>query len=193
MRLLEPTREHAIFRHPIENAIGAHNGGVLRPRQNQNPHQHHEGVEEQLKALRPGQIHRDATDQVGKVIRTDLVRNNHHCEERDQRGKQQAVNKNYQPGLLEVLELGMLDFTIDLRQSFFAAHRQYGMPEPHEQNDPGNVPEPGSIQPSQRFLVQRNHPGMKRIRRQHNGGAQNRNGAPDQQNHHHHRGDHHDL
>ena len=155
-------------------------------------------MEEQLQAFGPGQVHGDAADKVGEVIGPDIVGNDHHREERDQRGKQQAVDKNHQPGLLQVLQLGMFDLAIDLGQSFFAAHGQHGVPEADEEDNPGEnaerqMPEPRCIQPAQRFFVQRHHARVQRVRRQLDGSAQNRDGAPDQQNHHHHRGDRHDL
>ena len=88
----------------------------------------------------------------------------------------------------------MFDLAIDLGQSFFAAHGQHGVAEADEEDDPGNVAEPGSVEPAQRFLVQRDYAGVQRVWRQLDGGsAQNRDGAPDEQNHHHHRGDRHDL
>ncbi len=87
----------------------------------------------------------------------------------------------------------MFDFAVDLRQSFFAAHGEHGVAEADEKDDPGDVAEPGSVKPAQRFFIQRNYAGMQRVRRQLDGRAQNRDGAPDEQYHHHHRGDGHDL
>jgi hypothetical protein len=55
VRLLEPTGEHAVFRHAIQNAIGAHDGSILRARQDEHAHQNHEAVKEQLQTLRSGQ------------------------------------------------------------------------------------------------------------------------------------------
>ena len=142
VRLLEPTGEHAVFRHAIQNAIRTHDGSVLRARQNQHAHQHHEAVKQQLQARRSGQVHGDAADEVGEIIRANLVGDDHHREERNQRGEQQAVDENHQPGLLQVLQLGMFDLAVDLGQRFFAAHGQHGVPEADEEDDPGDVAEP---------------------------------------------------
>src|SRR5580693_5059109 len=150
-------------------------------------------MEEQLQALRPHQVHGDAADQVGKVVRADFVGNDHHGEERDQRRKQQAVDENYEPGLLQVLQLGVFDLAVDLGQSLFAAHGEHGVSEADEKDDPGDVAKPGSVEPAERFLVQWNYAGVQRVRRQLDRCAQNRNGAPDDQDYHHDGGDRHDL
>ena len=52
VRLLEPTGEHAVFGHAIQNAVGAYDGSILRARQDEHAHQHHEAVKEQLQAGR---------------------------------------------------------------------------------------------------------------------------------------------
>src|ERR1700722_357779 len=193
VRLLEPAGQHPIFRHAIQDTVGANNGSILRSRQNQHAHQHNEPMKQQLQTGRPHQIHRDAADQVGKIIRPYAIRNNHYGEERNERSEQQAVDKNHQPGLFQVLQLGMFDFTIHLRQCLFAAHGQYRMPEADEQNDPCDVGENSSVQPAQRFFIERNHACVKRVRRQLDGRPQHGDRAPKKQNHHHHRGDDHDL
>ncbi len=87
----------------------------------------------------------------------------------------------------------MLDLAIDLGQRLFAAHGQHGVTEADEEDDPRNVPEPGPVEPAQRFFVQRDHAWVQGVGRQLDGRAQNRDGAPDEQDHHHHRGDGHDL
>ncbi len=88
------------------------------------------------------------------------VGNNHYREERDQRGEQQAVNKNDQPGLFQVLQLGMLDFAVHLGQRLFTAHGQHRMPETDKQNDHRQVAEPGFVEPAQRFFIQAHHAGV---------------------------------
>ena len=60
----------------------------------------------------------------------------------------------------------MLDLAVDLGQRFLAAHGQHRMPESDEQDDPGEMADPGSVQPAQGFFVELHHPGMQRIRRQ---------------------------
>ena len=64
-----------------------------------------------------------------------VVGNDHHREERHQRGEEQAVQEDHQPGLLQVLQLGMFDFAVDLCQRLFAAHGQHGMAKPDQQHD----------------------------------------------------------
>ena len=81
----------------------------------------------------------------------------------------------------------------NLGQSLFAAHGQHGVAEADENNNPHDVAEPCSIEPAKRFLIERNHTRVQRIRRQYDGRAQDRNGAPNKQNHHHHCRDDHDL
>src|ERR1017187_5574600 len=103
VRFLKPISEHTIFSYAVQDAIRAHDGSVLRPRQNQHAHQYDEAVEQDLQASWPHQIHGDAADEVGEVLRADAVRDDHHRKERHQRGEQQAVNEDHQPGLLQVL------------------------------------------------------------------------------------------
>ncbi len=42
----------------------------------------------------------------------------------------------------------MFDLAVDLRQSLLAAHCQHRVPEADEKDDPGDVPEKGSVQPA---------------------------------------------
>src|SRR5580700_109534 len=192
VRLLKPAGEHAVFGYSIQNAVGAHNGSILRTGQNQHSHQHDEAVKEQLQTRRSDQIHGNAADEVGEIVRANLVGNDHHGEKRDQRREEQAVDENDEPGLLQVLQLGMFDFAVDLGQSLFAAHGKDGVAEADEEDDPGDVAEPGR-EPAQRVFVQRNHARVQRAGRQLDGSTQHRDGAPDDQNHHHYGGDDHDL
>src|SRR5579872_950005 len=92
-------------------------------------------MEEQPQTLRPGEIHGDAADQVGEILRPNLVGDDHYREERNQRGKKKAVNENDEAGFFEILELGMLDFAIHLRQRLFAAHGKHGVAESDENDD----------------------------------------------------------
>src|SRR5450631_1373737 len=198
VRLLKPAGEHTIFGHAVQDAIRAHDGSVLRARQNQYAHQHHEAVEQQLQGGRPHQIHGDAADEVGEVLRADAVRDDHHRKERNQRGEQQAVDEDHQPGLLQILQFGVFDFAVDLSQRLFAAHRQHRVSEANECNDRDKslereMPEPGSVQPAQRLFVQGNHARVQRVGGQLDRCAQDRDRTPDDQNHHHHGGDGHNL
>ena len=84
----------------------------------------------------PVQTHRQAADQVLEELRPYGVRNDHHREERNQRGEHHAVDENHQRRFFQVRQLGMLDFAIDLRERFFAAHGQHRMPQAHEDDRP---------------------------------------------------------
>src|ERR1700757_5298307 len=150
MRPLEPTRQHSVFGDAIQYAIRADDGSILGAGQNQHTNQYDEAVEQQLDALRPGQVHGEAADEISEVLRADAIGNHHHREERHEGSEEQAVDENYQPGLLKILQLGMLDFAVDLRQSFFAAHGEHGVAEADKCNDRDKrpereMPEPGSV------------------------------------------------
>src|ERR1700722_239863 len=149
MRLLKPTGENSVFRNAGQNAVGADYGSILRARENKDTHQHHEPMKKQFQAGRPDQVHGNAADEVGEIIRPNLIGNNHHGKERDQGSEQQAVNENDEPSLLQILQLGMFDLAVDLGQSLFAAHGEDGVSEADKKNDPGNVAEPGSVEPAQ--------------------------------------------
>ena len=195
MRFLEPAGQHAVFGHAIQHAIRAHDRSVLRSGQNQNSHQHHESMEEQLQAGRADQVHGDAADQVGEVVRPHVVGDDHHREERNQRREQQAVDENHQPGFFQVLQLGMLDLAVDLGQRLFAAHGQHGVAEANEEDDPasGGANQVPLSQPSDSLFSGIAPAGLQGTGRQLHGRAQHRDRAPHDEDHHHHGGDHHDL
>src|SRR4051794_17796597 len=87
----------------------------------------------------------------------------------------------------------MLNLTIYLRERFLAAHGQNRMSEAHEQNDPGEMTEPGPVQPSHGFLGNCYNPGMKRIGRQLDRPLQHCECAPQDEHDYHDAGDDHDL
>ena len=89
------------------------------------------------KAMRGDQrarhVHGQAGDQVVLVdVRARAVGNQHGGQQRGAAGKDQAVDGDDDRGALQVLELGMRDFAVDLGQAFFAAHGQDGVAEGHE-------------------------------------------------------------
>jgi hypothetical protein len=86
----------------------------------------------QSRNKRPRQTHRQAANQVLEIVWTDAVRNDHHRKERNQRREHHAVNENYEYRFLQVRQLRVLDFPVDLRQRFRAAHGQHGMPKPDQ-------------------------------------------------------------
>src|SRR5207249_1726136 len=106
---------------------------------------------------------------------------------------QQAVDKDYQTGLFQVLQLGMFDLTVDLGQSFFAAHRQHRVPEPYESDDEHQVAEESAVQPTHRLAVDGHDAGMQGIRRKLHRDLEYSDGAPDEQDHDHDGRDNHDL
>ena len=193
LRLLEPGGKHSVFGHPVQHAVGAHDGSILRARQDQHSYQHHEAVKQQFQRCGADEVHGDAADQVGKVLRPHLVGDDHHRKKRHQRGEQQAVNKNHQPGFFQILELRVLDLAVDLGQSLLPAHGENGMSEADEQNDPGEMADPGAMQPTHGFLGQRDDSRVQRIWGQLYGRVQNRNRAPDDQQDDHDGRDDHDL
>ncbi len=49
-------------------------------------------------------------------------------------------------GLLQVLQLGMLDLAVDLGQRFLAAHRQHRVAEADQQQNQGSMASPGKCE-----------------------------------------------
>src|SRR5579872_111365 len=132
VRLLKPGGEDAVFSYPIQNSVCSNDGSVLRPGKDQDTNQNHEAVEKQLGDFGAGQVNGDSTNQVREVIRALRVGNNHDREERDQGREEETVDEDYEPGLFQILELGMLNFAVDLREGFFATHRQDRVTESHK-------------------------------------------------------------
>ena len=153
--MAEPIGEHAVFRHAIQHAVGTDNRGIHGPGENQRADHHDEDVERQPHRKLPVQMHRQAADQILGEVSAHAIRNDHHREKRNQRSEHQAVNKNHQPGFFQVLQLGMLDFAIHLREGFFAAHRQHGMAQADENNDQRDRVRPVvAVQPAERALIE---------------------------------------
>src|ERR1035437_6035534 len=92
-----------------------------------------------------------AANQVVKEVLARRIGNDHHRKEGNERGKDHAVNEDDQPGLLQVGQLGMLDFAIDLGERLLAAHSQDGVPEGDENPQQADrVGKAAVTQPSQR-------------------------------------------
>ena len=117
VRMAEPVGQHAILGDAIEHAVGADDRGIDGPGQQQHAHQHDHTVEGEPQAERTDQVHRKAADQVVQKLRTGRIRNDHHREERNQRREDHAVREDHPAGALQILQLGMGDFTVDLRQA----------------------------------------------------------------------------
>ena len=185
--------ENAVFGHAVQHAVGANDRGVLRSCQNQHADHDHEAMEQQPRPDGARQVHGDSTDEVGKVVGPHLVWNHHDRKERDQRREQHAVDEDHKPGFFQVLELWVFDFPVDLRQRFFAAHGQHGVPEADEQEDPGQVTEECAVQPAQRFLVDRDDAWGQGAWWERRRVTQNCKHAPGDQDHDHDGGHDHDL
>ena len=70
-------------------------------------------------------MHRQPADEVvGIVFHADFVGNQQHGQKRDARRQHQAIEEDDERRLLEIAQLGRLDFAIDLGQRLLAAHGQ---------------------------------------------------------------------
>ncbi len=195
MRLLKGVGQDAVFRDAVEHAVGADDRSILRAGENQDPDQHDEAVEDEPRPERTPEVHGDAADQVAEIFRADFVGNNHHREEGSQSGEEKRINADNHRCLLQVLQLGVGDFAVDLGQCFFAAHGEHRMSESDEHDEQGEVAEPGVLeggQPAQRFVVQGDAV-LQRIGWNLERSVKEGDGAPQDQNDHHDGGDHHDL
>ena len=196
MRLAEPVGENAVFRNAVENAVGTDDRGIDRARKDQEADHHHEGRGKQPQQQRAVLIHGEAGDQVVLVNRDPhRVRNDHHEQQRREPGKDEAVNRDDDGGALQVLQLGMGQFAVDLGQRFLAAHGQHGMAEGDQDAENGEfrgqtVRQVGVLQKAQRFVAELQAVGSRQrhglVALLHQG-----NGRPAQQDDHHHRGDLH--
>ena len=162
--LLEPGGQNTVFDHPVEYAVGADDGGVHGPGKNERAHDDHEALEDKPQRVRADHVHRQAADEVGKIVLTHPIGNDHDREERNQRSEKQAVQEDHQPGLLQVLEFGMFDLAVDLGQRLLAAHGEHRMAEADQQHDQRNARRPGPQQPAQRLaiMVHVNHSRQRR-------------------------------
>jgi hypothetical protein len=120
------------------------------------------------------------------------IGNDHHREERNQRGEQHAVDENHEAGALQVLELGKGDFAIHLGQALLAAHGQQRMAQADQDGDKCDLGRNRPFEPPQRVRreMQIAHDGERDgLVAASEDGYQ----APGDEDHHHHRGDLHDA
>ena len=196
MRLAEPVGENAIFRNAVEDAIGADDRGVDRARQNQETHHHHKRTKSQPQQQGPVLIHGQPGDEVVLVNRNShRVRNNHHEQQRREPGKNETVDRDDDGRALQVLQLGMGQFAVDLGQRFLAAHGQHGMPKGNQDAENGELGgEPmrqvGVFQETQGFGAEFQAVGRGQRDRLVSLLQQGQR-RPGQQDDHHHRGDLH--
>src|ERR1051326_6290062 len=122
-----------------------------------------------------------------------MIGDDHDGEERNQRREQQAIDENNSAGFFQVLQLGVLNLPIYLCEGLLAAHGQHGVAEADKGDDPGQMTDPSSVEPAERFLVQKNDAWVKRIGWNIDRNPEERNHTPDDKNNHHDGGDRHDL
>ena len=122
------------------------------PGEDQRAHQHDEAVEQQAQRQRADQVHGKAADQVVQKLRPGRIGNDHHGEERDQRREEHAVDEDHAAGALQILELGMGDFAVDLRQRFEAAHGEQRVAQADQDRDDGDGRRHRALQPAQRIV-----------------------------------------
>ena len=123
----------------------------------------------------------------------DIVRNDHHGKEGDERGEDQTVDEDDQPGLLEVRQLGAFNFAVDLRERFLAAHGQHGMAQGDENGeDAKHVRKAAVREPSERAGAQ---PQVARVRQGRQCGMAHSHcvDAPGDEQHYHHCDQLHDV
>ena len=102
MRLTKPIAQHAVFRNAVKNAVGADDRGIDCASEDDGTHHHDERVENQPQQERPFKAHGQSADEVFQKALPDVVRNDHHGEERNQRREDHAVSENDQPGLFQI-------------------------------------------------------------------------------------------
>ena len=74
------------------------------------------------------QTHRQAADEIFEEIAAAILSGMIMTAKNETSDvKTMLYNENYEGGLLQVRQLGMFDFAIDLRERFFSAHGQHGM------------------------------------------------------------------
>ena len=149
VRLTEPGTENTILRNAVQNAVGANDRGVDSASEDQSAHNDNKAMEDQAEDERSLEVHGEAADKVLEEILALLIGDDHHREERNERGEDQAIDEDDQAGLLEVRELRMLDFAVDLGQGFFAAHGEDRVAEAYKDgNEPGEVCEMHAVEPA---------------------------------------------
>ena len=143
MRPQKPVGQHAVLGHAVEHAVGADDGRIDRPGQDEEPHQHHEGVQQQPGQRRADDVHRQAADEiVGIVLHADFIGDQQHGQEADAGREHDAVDEDDEGRLLEIGQLGRLDLAIDLGQGLLAAHGQDRMAEGQHDPDQAHQAQP---------------------------------------------------
>ena len=127
--LAEPVDQNAIFGDAVENAVGAEDGRVDGPGEDEDTNGHDENVEGELEGFGAGQIHGEAAEKVLGILTANGIGDNKAGEESDDAGTGDGVEADGVGGELQVAELGVSDLAVDLSQGFEAGHGQQGVAE----------------------------------------------------------------
>ena len=133
LRFAEPVSKDSVLRDAVQHTIRSNNRGINCAGENEESNHDYKSAEQQLQQERTAEPHDQFRKKVVLVTRQrNALRNNHYGQQRPNSGEHEAVNGDDDRSALQVLELRMRNFAVDLRQRLFAAHRQYGMSECHE-------------------------------------------------------------
>src|SRR6202790_1294633 len=83
MRLAEPLIKHAILGNAVKHAVGADDGGVHGPGEDERAHDYHEAMKNKPDAKRALEAHGQAADQVLQISLPDVIGNNHYGKKRN--------------------------------------------------------------------------------------------------------------
>ncbi len=151
------------------------------PDKNQHAHDHHEDVEREAQQVRPGQVHREAAEQVVHVFAADRVGNDHAGEQRDHAGADHGVDADHVAGVAQVLQLGIGDLAVNLRQRFESAHGEQRVAERDDDRHGADLRPEGSVEPAERVRAEMQIARERRGRNLNLRRQQQRDGAPDQE------------
>ncbi len=118
------------------------------------------------------------------------VGDQHGSQQRAAAGEDQAVDGDDDRSALEVFELGMRDFAVDLGQAFLAAHGENGVAKGHQDAEEAEDRQSPSAQETKRIVTEM-EVGWDGRWRQRRAAKPNSVSAPNEQNDHHDRGDLH--
>src|SRR5882724_781021 len=152
----EPVGEDAVLGDAVEDAVGADDGGVDGTGEDEESDDDDESAEGEAEDVGADHVHGEAGDEVVLVDGdADGVGDEHHREQGSEAGEEEAVDGDDDGGSLEVLELGVGDFAVDLGEGFFAAHGEDGVAEGDEDAEEAHeVGEVGVLEESERAVVE---------------------------------------
>src|SRR5258708_2381848 len=192
VRLPEPLSEDAVLGNTIQYTVGTYDCGVHRASENKRSYHYDEPMKNQTGNQGSLKAHGQAADEVFKVILPDIIRDDHHREKGHQRGEHQAVDENDQARFFQVFQLGALYFAINLRERFFSAHGQDGVPERDKDVDHSEWRQSGVRKPAERAGTEVQIAWIRKGRKRRMP-QQRRVNAPADQQHHHHGDQLHDV